>query len=166
MNLDAQLLAPAPDAEAEPLGRNDRLNFGPLADYIAFHLRLAHDASLRAFARKVGQHDLRPGRFAALMLIKLNPGITPMALSRGSGRDKSTITPLLRDLESEGLIERRPVRSDRRSHVLALTPAGDELLDELSRHAASHDAELDALIGIENKAAFLAHLRAIVDRFG
>ncbi|MYZ48531.1 MarR family winged helix-turn-helix transcriptional regulator [Propylenella binzhouense] len=165
---DSELVeAEAEETAGEPLvRRSDQLGLGPLGDYIGFHLRLAQDASFRNFVRHTGRRDLRPGRFTALLLIRENPGITPMGLSRGAGRDKSTITPLLRDLERQGLIERRPVPTDRRSHVLALTPAGQTLLDELCEHAARHDAELDEIVGIENKPAFLAQLRAIIERLG
>jgi hypothetical protein len=51
------------------------LSLGPLADFIGFHLRLAQEASFQAFARRVRDLDLRPGRFAVLALIGENPGI-------------------------------------------------------------------------------------------
>ena len=77
-----------------------------LDHYIGFHLRLAQNASFKAFKRLTGESDLKPGWFAVMMLVHVNPGITPMALSRASGRDKSTLTPVLRDLESRGYLDR------------------------------------------------------------
>ena len=96
---------PAP-APAEPRG-DEPVELGVLGDYIGFHLRLAQAASFRAFKRHAGIPGLRPGWFAVLSLIDDNPGITPIALSRASGRDKSTITPLLRDLARDELIAPR-----------------------------------------------------------
>ena len=61
------------------------------------------------FKRHTGIPGLRPGWFAVLSLINNNPGITPLALSRASGRDKSTITPVLRDLVREQLISREDI---------------------------------------------------------
>ena len=101
--------------------RGEKICLGELDDYIGFHLRLAQNASFKAFKRQTGQSDLRPGRFAVLALIHHNPGITPMALSLASGRDKSTITPVLRDLQRAGMITRTPVPRDKRSHSLHLT---------------------------------------------
>src|SRR5690606_27040602 len=91
-------------AHARAAEREVRL--GELENYISFHLRLAQNASFKAFKRHTGENRLRPGWFAVLMIIRNNPGITPMALSRASGRDKSTITPVLRDLLQERLIDR------------------------------------------------------------
>jgi DNA-binding MarR family transcriptional regulator len=137
------------------------IRFGPLENYITFHLRMAHGAAFRAFQRRAGMPGLRPGWFAVLTLIRENPGITPMALSRGSGRDKSTITPILRDLEHEGLVSREAVPADRRSYALRLTSKGEVRLAHLSQRAAEHDARLDAIVG-DRKEELLALLRRIV----
>lgn len=133
---------------------------GDLDDYIGFHLRLAQNASFRAFQRQTGQSDLRPGWYALLSLINDNPGITPMTLSRASGRDKSTLTPLLRDMIREGLVEKQPIARDRRSYALFATPAGIARLVDLSRHAAEHDKRLDRIVG-DRKAELLNLLRRI-----
>jgi DNA-binding MarR family transcriptional regulator len=138
----------------------DGITLGPLGNYLGFYLRLAQNASFQAFKRHTGEADLRPGWFAVLSLIGTNPGITPMALARASGRDKSTITPVLRDLMRNRLVKREPIPSDRRSYALSLTPAGEEKCAELSLHAARHDQELDALVG-DRKQELLDLLRLI-----
>ena len=75
-----------------------------------------------------------------------------MALSaRASGRDKSTLTPVLRDLGKGHFIARRPTANDGRSYSLFLTPAGQAKLAKLAGHAADHDRVLDDIVG-ENKA--------------
>jgi DNA-binding MarR family transcriptional regulator len=154
-----------PDADkgTARAGAGEGVTLGALEDYIGFHLRLAQNASFRAFKRHTGETDLRPGWFAVMMLIRHNPGITPMALSRASGRDKSTITPVLRDLMRQELIRRSPIPSDRRSYALFLTEAGEERLSHLSECAAEHDRELDAIVG-DRKPELLNLLRRIVAR--
>lgn len=145
------------EIEASPSGD---IVLGKLDDYIGFHLRLAQNASFRAFQRKTGQSDLRPGWFALLSLIKDNPGITPMTLSRASGRDKSTLTPLLRDMIRDGFVEKQPIARDRRSYALFATAAGAARLADLSRHAAEHDRRLDQIVG-DRKTELLNLLRRI-----
>jgi DNA-binding MarR family transcriptional regulator len=147
---------------APPAGEGgEGIRLGLLDEYIGFHLRLAQAASFRNFKRHAGVRNLRPGWFAVLSIINDNPGITPIALSRASGRDKSTITPVLRDLEREKLIVRDEIPSDRRSYALRLTPKGAESLAHLAICAAAHDSELDAIVG-GAKGELLALLRRIV----
>jgi DNA-binding MarR family transcriptional regulator len=146
--------AALPAANAAP-------RLGPLADFIGFHLRLAQEASFQAFARRVRDLDLRPGRFAALALIGWNPGISQTALGRASGRDKSSLTPALDDLARRGFVDRRRSKRDRRSYTLFLTPKGEKLLDELMAEATAHDRRLDRVVGLKNKAEFVRTLRRI-----
>ena len=131
----------------------DGIDYGPLADWIGFHLRMAQIASFQAFAREVGEVDLPPGRFALLTLIGRNPGISQTVLSRAAGRDKSTLTPALRDLKRRGLIARQRLASDRRSYHLTLTPAGQAMLQRLTECAARHDRNLDRIVGARDKRA-------------
>lgn len=137
---------------------------GPLGDALAFHLRLAQAASFRGFQRRVGLERMRPGWFSILSLIHDNPDITPAVLSRACGRDKSTLTPVLRDLERDGLIARLVVPGDRRRHALRLTLAGEAALAHLAAHADAHDADLDRLAG-EHKAVVLDVLRRMIRAF-
>jgi DNA-binding MarR family transcriptional regulator len=145
----------------EEAGVDDRPQLGPLDQALGFHLRLAQNASFKAFKRHTGEADLRPGWFAVLNIIHHNPGITPIALSRGSGRDKSTITPVLRDLLRDGLIRRGAIPTDKRSYALFLTEEGEERLSHLAACAAAHDQELDAIVG-NKKDELIRLLRRIV----
>jgi len=148
-----------------PARPQETVALGPLADMVGFHLRLAQEASFRAFAQRVGARDLKPRRFAILTLIDQNPGLTQTALGRASGRDKSSLTPALDDLERRGLIERRRAPKDRRVRALYLTVGGRSLLRELRRHALAHDRQLDRILGT-GKAPFLAGLRRIAVSLG
>lgn len=47
--------------------------------------------------------------------------------------DASTVTWMVDRLETRGLAERRPHPSDRRSRLVALTPAGDKLWSQIER---------------------------------
>jgi DNA-binding MarR family transcriptional regulator len=136
-------------------------DYGPLAGWVGFHLRMAQIASFQAFAREAQGVDLSPGRFALLMLIGRNPGISQTALSRAHGSDKSTLTPALNNLKRRGLITRTRLKSDRRSYELALTPAGQDLLACLTECAVRHERNLDRVIGARDRARFLQILRKI-----
>jgi DNA-binding MarR family transcriptional regulator len=144
--------APSPD---------DAINMGMLPNLLSYHLRLAYEASLQAYAQRTVNLGLRPGSFGLLHLIKLNPGITQTALSRASARDKSTLTPALRHLEENGLIRREQILEDRRSYRLFVTPDGEVAADELAREAVDLNRELDQIVGAHRRDDLVAALHRI-----
>jgi len=145
---------------------NENVDFGPLANWVGFHLRLAQTASFQAFVQEARAVDLSPGRFATLMLIGRNPGISQTALATANGRDKSTLTPILEDLERRGLIVREKMKTDRRSYQLSLTEAGKKMLDQLTVCAKRHDDNLDRIIGAKDRVKFLKILQKISAEIG
>jgi DNA-binding MarR family transcriptional regulator len=138
-----------------------RTDLGLLTTTIGFNLRLAQDASFRAFARHSGEPHLKPGRYAAMAIIHSTPGIAPGEVGRAIGRDKSTVTPLIQELQRRGLVARETASDDRRRITLRLTAAGEAALKTLRQHAREHDRQLDAIIG-EKKTEFVALLKKIV----
>ena len=148
--------------EGESPGGLAVVSLGTLDDAIGFHLRRAQDASFRAFARRAGQHDLKPGHFAALLVIVNNPGIGQGALGLAIARDKSSVTPIIQTLFKRGLIDRRISADDRRRIQLTITRPGRTLLQRLARHARSHDRKLDTIVGAD-KALFLGLLKRIAN---
>ncbi|VVB43264.1 hypothetical protein RHAL1_00636 [Beijerinckiaceae bacterium RH AL1] len=138
------------------------VQIGYLSDFIGFHLRLAQDASYRTFARHSEKDLIKPGRFAALAIIHLNPGISQSALGRAIARDKSTVSPLIKDLQKNGFISRKPSAHDRRSVTLSLTKKGERTLDRLRVRADEHEAELDRLVGA-SKPRLMSLLAKIIE---
>ena len=156
-NSSARLTNSHPRAPQDAPG----LSYGPLAEWVGFHLRMAQVASFQAFARAAHAVDLSPGRFAVLVLIGENPGISQTELSRANGSDKSTLTPVLEDLVRRGLVDRARTPRDRRTYRLALTPAGEAMRHDLTACARRHEQALDRVIGPRERAKFLRILRKI-----
>lgn len=142
------------------------VDFGPLAGWIGFHLRMAQIASFQNFGRLARDLDLSPGRFAALTVIGRNPGISQTVLSRAIGSDKSTLTPALSSLVKRNLVRRTRTEKDRRAWRLTLTPTGEKMLRNLTDCARRHDETLDAIVGPRERAKFLRTLRKIADALG
>ena len=147
-------------------GAGEAIDYGPLADWVGFNLRMAQAAAFQAFARLAKEIGTRPGRFATLILIGRNPGISQTALSRANGRDKSSLTPVLNDLARRGLVVRRRTRADQRTYRLSLTPAGRRLLAELTRCAREHEKKLDCIIGAKEQKGFVRGLKRIIAELG
>ena len=147
-------------AKPEPATVPSKVKLGPLDGYIAFHLRMAQEIALRAFIASSRQPDFKPGHFATLMVIRLNPGLSQIEVCRAIGRDKSTLSPLIRELERNGLILRENSSMDRRSVTLRLSAKGEKTLDTLLEHVEAHDRRLDAIVG-EAKPELIALLKKI-----
>ncbi|MEZ5890562.1 MAG: MarR family winged helix-turn-helix transcriptional regulator [Xanthobacteraceae bacterium] len=156
-----------PKPVKRPAQPTNAIDYGPLENWVGFRLRMAQSASFQAFARLTHDVKIRPGRFATLMLIGRNPGISQTALSQANGRDKSTLTPVLNDLVKRGLVRRTRTPDDRRTYQLALTAAGQRMLKQLAACAVVHDRNLDRIIGRRDRTHFLSTLRRIeVDLLG
>ncbi len=149
------------DAVAPKPEGNGDVQLGFLSDCVGFHLRLAQDASYRTFAKHHDKDLIKPGRYPALAIIHLNPGISQSALGRAIARDKSTVSPLIKDLQKNGFINRKASTQDRRSVTLVLTKKGERTLDELRVRATEHEGELDRLVG-PSKARLMSLLGKII----
>jgi DNA-binding MarR family transcriptional regulator len=137
------------------------INFGPLATWIGFNLRMAQESAFQAFSRRSQEVGESPGRFATLTLIARNPGISQTELSLAAGRDKSSLTPVVEDLVRRGMVERKRMRDDRRAYSLNLTAAGKKTLTQLTRCARRHERILDSVIGLRDRKRFIQILKKI-----
>ena len=137
------------------------VNFGPLANWVGFNLRMAQEAAFQAFSQLSREIGEKPGRFATLTLIGRNPGISQTELSQANGRDKSSLTPVVEDLVRRGLVKRIRLAHDRRAYRLNLTPAGRRVLASLNACAKRHERNLDRVIGMGERTRFIAVLKRI-----
>jgi DNA-binding MarR family transcriptional regulator len=144
----------------------ESVRFGPLEYWVGFNLRMAQESAFQAFSRRSQEIGESPGRFATLTIIARNPGISQTQLSQASGRDKSSITPVIEDLVRRGLVERKRVRSDRRAWRLKVTASGQKTLATLMNCARMHERNLDRIIGRGERARFLAVLKKLAAEMG
>lgn len=133
---------------------------GRLTNSVGFHLRMAHEATLRNLAARIIDTKLDPAHAEVLAVIGENPGIIPSAIADAVGRDRSSITGTLHVLADRGLIERERTRSDRRAFLLRLSAEGEAMHRRLRELATAHDALLDRIAGAD-KPQLLAQLRRI-----
>jgi DNA-binding MarR family transcriptional regulator len=100
------------------------------------------------FANLIGSLGLTPRMWGLLNVLDAEGPVTQHALGRLIGMDPSTMVGTIDQLESQGLVERRPHPNDRRAHALTMTDEGRRTLKrglELARQAQDElFAPLDA----------------------
>lgn len=141
------------------------VDFGPLATWIGFNLRMAQESAFQAFSRQSQDIGESPGRFATLTLIARNPGISQTELSQAAGRDKSSLTPVIEGLVQRGLVERKRLNHDRRAYCLNVTREGKKTLATMMRCARRHERNLDKIIGLRDRTRFLQILKKLAVGF-
>jgi DNA-binding MarR family transcriptional regulator len=107
-------------------------------------LRLAHQRAAKAFSQALEPLGIESKHFGVLMTLgRLGP--SPQArLIAELGSDKSTMQRTVDDLEARGLVQRRPVPDDRRSHTVGLTAKGRQQTAAASEIAGRVGDELFA----------------------
>jgi DNA-binding MarR family transcriptional regulator len=84
-----------------------------------------------------------------------------LALAQRLGIDRTVMTYLLDDLETAGLITRRPAPTDRRVRHVMATKRGLELLATLDRGLGEAEAQLLAPLDEKARDAFREHVRLL-----
>lgn len=87
-------------------------------------LRLAHMAFNRALRMELAKHGVTFAQFVHLEQLWNEDGLTQAELSRRIGVETATSTPIIDQLEQQGLIERRRNTSDRRKINVQLMKKG------------------------------------------
>jgi MarR family transcriptional regulator, transcriptional regulator for hemolysin len=83
---------------------------------------------------------------------------TQTALARIIGLDKTTMMVTVDELERDGLAERRPLPSDRRARIVAVTPAGRKLLRRADAAFAAANERVLAQLPEDEREVFLRAL--------
>lgn len=98
--------------------------------------------------RRFADQDMTLPRFDILAALDRKPdGLSMGALSRALLVSNGNVTQLVQKLARDGLVEIRPLPSDRRSSIVRLTAEGQERFHQL---ASSHHNWIDAmLVGLD-----------------
>lgn len=142
-------------------GKNGKLALGPLPDLIGYNLRKAQVAVFQSFQNAVAPHDITPGQFGVLIMIRENEGLSQSDLGTAVGIDRSTMVAVIDRLESRGLVVRGPSPNDRRSYALRLSPEGQKLMDELVPRIQAHDQGMVKELSAEEQVQFIDFLRRV-----
>ncbi|MFF8814783.1 MarR family winged helix-turn-helix transcriptional regulator [Streptomyces pactum] len=108
-------------------------------------------------------HGLTMWAYAVLSHLDEAPLRTQAALAEAIHADKTRIIPVLDDLESRGLLTRRPDPQDRRVRLLSLTPEGRRLRDTVRAAVQESEERLLGQVPPADREAFLRTLRTLYE---
>jgi MarR family transcriptional regulator, lower aerobic nicotinate degradation pathway regulator len=134
-----------------------------LEDQVGHLLRRAHQRHTAIFQATIGDNQLTPLQFAALMKLADVGETSQNQLGRLTAMDAATMQGVIKRLIARGFIERRPDPDDRRRLLLTLTKEGGDLVAAAT--ARGHritDDTLDPLSPAERQT-FLRLLRRLSD---
>lgn len=135
---------------------------------VCFSLYSAANAMVRAYRPLLDKLDLTYPQYLVMLVLWEEQGISVKTLGDKLFLDSGTLTPLLKRLESKGLVRRGRSELDERVRVLDLTPEGIALKSQASDiphlmrcKVGGELSELKALKELCDKA--LKQLHASVD---
>jgi DNA-binding MarR family transcriptional regulator len=115
-------------------------------------LRRAHQRHSAIFQEKIGDAQLTPLQFAALVKLRDLKEVSQNHLGRLTAMDAATMQGVIKRLASRSLIKRRPDLDDRRRLIVSLSSEGYELVNSLVSSGSDITAQtLEPLCPAERK---------------
>jgi DNA-binding MarR family transcriptional regulator len=108
-------------------------------------------------------HDISMWGYIVLTALVEQPVRTQAALAQAINADKSRIIGVLDELQARGLIKRQPDETDRRVHLLSLTPAGDRLRRSVQAAIRRREEQVLEVLPPADREAFLRSLKALYE---
>jgi DNA-binding MarR family transcriptional regulator len=130
-----------------------------------FMIRRAHQIAVAIFLDETGALGITNRQYGILVALKQRPGIDQISVARLLGLDRSTTGMVVKKLEQAGLIGRGVGATDRRRASLALTRAGERMLERLADPAQRAQARVLSVFTPAERTRFLALLEKFIAGF-
>jgi len=137
------------------------LDLSALTEITGYPLRRAQLAVFDDFNRRFASLGLSPAQYSALVAIGDNPGRKQSEIAGALGIQRPNFVAMMDELERRGLAERLRSDADRRSHALALTRSGSELVARARLVQDEQERAIAQLLGPEGRERLVALLRRL-----
>ncbi len=115
---------------------------------VIFELHTADRLVRTLMGDELARLGLQPSLLAILSLIELHEPVTPTDLALESGVRPTTMRDMVNEMVASGHVRRTPNPSDRRSHFLALTPAGLGFMREAQAAVDAVERRIEQRLGV------------------
>ena len=133
-----------------------------LEHQVGYWLRRAYQRHMAIFAGIMSDLDLTSMQFAALVKLHELKAVSQTELGRLTGMDRATISGVVARLKRRNLVLYKPDPLDKRSRIIALTPAGETLLHEAMQRIGRVTEQTLEPIGAADRDS----LREILQKMG
>ncbi|KOO05525.1 MarR family winged helix-turn-helix transcriptional regulator [Vibrio nereis] len=123
-----------------------------LSDNVCFALYTATNSLVRAFRPILDEYDLTYPQYIVMHSLWCQDNVSLKELSHDTHLDSGTLTPIVKRLESKGLLTRKVSEVDERKKVISLTDKGlqlqkdaNELTAELESRSSMAEDSIEAL---------------------
>lgn len=130
-----------------------------------FLIRRAHQVAQMLFLEETAALGITATQYGILRILSACPGLDQIGVAKLLGQDRSTTSFVLEKLVTDGLVERRQNRVDRRRRELSLTARGDDVLDALSLPVRRAQDRLLSPLSPTDAEHLLAMLSTVVESF-
>ena len=132
-----------------------------LETLLGYNARRAALAVIDRFLEGMAPYQLKPVDFSVLSLVAHNPGITSRQLCATLGILPPNLVGMVNQLQQRELVARKPHPTDGRAMGLHLTPAGQKLVREAEKTAASIEADVAARLSAAEQRMLIALLKKV-----
>ena len=132
-----------------------------LEDQVGHLLRRAHQRHAAIFQERIGDAQLTPLQFAALVKLDDLGEVSQNELGRRTAMDAATMQGVIKRLLARGLIDRKPDPEDRRRVVLSLTADGRALIAAVMPNGRAITDETLASLSEVERRSFLSLLKRL-----
>ncbi len=129
-----------------------------------FLIRRAQQIAVSLFMEETGELGITTTQYGILTVLKHHPGIDQISVAKLLGLDRSTTGMVVVKLEEAGFVG-RCVGKDRRKRDLALTKAGERMLERLAEPARRAQSRVLSTFTPQERTLFLDLLEKFVAKF-
>ncbi|MFE5411090.1 MarR family winged helix-turn-helix transcriptional regulator [Microbacterium sp. NPDC056569] len=137
------------------------LRASALTDDVSFLLARANAIALAAGNAALAEHGLKARSYSVLVLTSGGARPSQRELAEFLRLDPSQVVSLVDELQTRGLVERRPDPADRRANVVVATDAGRALVGEARESARAAEERVHAELSASERATLATLLRTL-----
>lgn len=126
-------------------------------------LLLAREAVMNRFRSALHLFNLTEQQWRVLRALNSVETIEVTELANATSLLAPSVTRILKDLETRGLIERRSLLTDMRKSLIAITPAGLNMIDAVAPYSEEIYGEITDAFGPEKLAQLQQLLRELTE---